>query len=155
MKRFFPRHGIPHCVVSENGPQYDSGEFKDFAKQYGFKHVTSSPLYPQSNGQAEKGVLIVKRLLKKAKDGKHDPYLGLLSYRAAPLECGVSPAELLMGCKLHTTLPQLPKEHDDNKNWTDKKKRLKDRQKITYDKSAKCLQLLFEKDTVRIKGPDC
>lgn len=72
--------------------------------QYRFKHVTSSPLYPQADGQAKKGVQIVMRLLKKAKDGKTDPYRALLSYRAAPLECA-SPAELLMYRKLahHTS----------------------------------------------------
>ncbi|KAG1940203.1 protein NYNRIN-like [Pimephales promelas] len=107
MKGFFARHRIPQCVVSDNGPQYDCEEFKEFAKHYGFRHVTSSLLYPQANGQAEKGVQIVKRLLKKAKDGKTDPHLALLSYRAAPLECGASPAELLMKRKLRTTLPQL------------------------------------------------
>uniref|UniRef100_A0A9J7YJQ8 Integrase catalytic domain-containing protein n=1 Tax=Cyprinus carpio carpio TaxID=630221 RepID=A0A9J7YJQ8_CYPCA len=154
MKGFFARHGIPQCVVSDNGPQYDCGEFKEFAKYYGFKHVTSSPLYPQANGQAEKGVQIVKRLLKKAKDGKTDPHLALLSYRAAPLECGASPAELLMCRKLRTTLPQLQPGRDNN-NWINNKKRLKIRQKMAYDRATKSLEPLCEKDTVRIEGPNC
>lgn len=90
MKGFFSRHGIPQCVV--NGPQYDCVEFSEFAKQYGFQHITSSPLYPQANGQTEKGVQIVKRLLTKASDSKTNPYLALLNYRTASLECGASPA---------------------------------------------------------------
>lgn len=80
---------------------------------YGFQHVTSSPLYPQTNGQAEKGVQIVKRQLKKAKDCKADPYLALLSYRATALKCGALPAELLMHRKLRTTLPQVLGHKDD------------------------------------------
>ena len=52
MKSVFARHGIPSTVVSDNGPQYDSAEMKTFASLYGFKHITSSPHYPQSNGQA-------------------------------------------------------------------------------------------------------
>ncbi|KAG1938993.1 retrotransposable element [Pimephales promelas] len=145
---------IPQCVVSDNGPQYDCGEFKEFAKHYGFKHVTSSSLYPQANGQAEKGVQIVKRLLKKAKDGKTDPHLALLSYRAAPLECGASPAELLMKRKLRTTLPQLQPGRDNNK-WMNNEMKLKIRQKMAYDRATKSLEPLCEKDTVRIEGPNC
>lgn len=66
MKCIFTRHGIPLIVQSDNGPQYSSREFRLFAEQYGFKHTTSSPLYPKANGKAEKWVQIVERLLKKA-----------------------------------------------------------------------------------------
>ena len=52
MKSIFSRHGIPRTMVSDNGPQYNSAEMKDFASSYGFNHVTSSPHYPQSNGLA-------------------------------------------------------------------------------------------------------
>lgn len=65
----------------------------------------SSPHYAQSNGQAEKGVHVLKQLLKKAAESDSDPYLALLSYRATPLQCGLSPAELLINRKLRTILP--------------------------------------------------
>ena len=48
----FATHGIPEMVCSNNSPQYDSAEFANFAKDWEFKHVTSSPLYAQSNGEA-------------------------------------------------------------------------------------------------------
>jgi transposase InsO family protein len=47
----FARHGIPEVVVSDNGPQYASEAYSNFAESYGFKHITSSPYYPQSNGE--------------------------------------------------------------------------------------------------------
>ena len=56
MKTLFARHGIPEVVKSDNGPQYSSGDFAEFAKSWGFKHVTSSPLYPKSNCLAERTV---------------------------------------------------------------------------------------------------
>ena len=37
--------------------------FFQFAKSWGFIHATSSPLYPQSNGMAERAVGTVKGLL--------------------------------------------------------------------------------------------
>lgn len=104
VKSIFARHSIPNTVVSDNGPCFSSREWQELAAQYDFKHVTSSPMYTQSNRKAEKGLHILKQFLKKAADSNCDPYLALLSYRASPLECRLSPAELLMNRKLHTTL---------------------------------------------------
>lgn len=70
----------------------------------------SSPRFPRSNGLAEKGVQIVKRLLKKCAHSGQDFWLGLLTYRATPLECGSAPAELLMRRKTRTLLPDFVSE---------------------------------------------
>ena len=101
MKAMFARHGIPDEVRSDNGPQYASDIFAKFAKKYDFVHTTSSPRYPQSNGEAERMVQTMKKLLMKS----DDPYQGLLSYRSAPLSNGYSPAELLMGRQLRSFVP--------------------------------------------------
>ena len=71
-----------------------------FAHKFQFEHTTS-PHYPQSNGEAERAVRTVKSLLKK----EGDPYLALMSYRATPLQNGFSPSELLMSRRLRTTVP--------------------------------------------------
>lgn len=96
MKAIFAGHGIPDVVVSDNGPQFASQDFRCFAADYEFAHVTSDPTHAQSNGMAEKGVQIVKRLVLKAVEDGGDPYLALLNYRATSLDCGKSPAELLI-----------------------------------------------------------
>lgn len=101
MKAIFARHGIPEELRSDNGPQFASAEFSHFAKEWGFKHNTTSPRFPQANGEVERAVKTVKSILKKEKD----PAKGLLAYRSTPLACGYSPAELLMGRRLRTTLP--------------------------------------------------
>ena len=94
LQSVFFHHGIPESVISDNGPQYSSNEFDAFAKKYNFNHINSSPLFPQSNGQVERPVQAVKRLLKQS-DG---PYMALLTYRTTPLPwCNFSPSELLMG----------------------------------------------------------
>ena len=43
IKPQFAGYGIPKITVSDNGPEFSSHEFAEFAEQYGFKHVTSSP----------------------------------------------------------------------------------------------------------------
>ena len=101
IKSIFARHGIPEVVVSDNGPQYTSQAFEDFAKDYQFYHQTSSPYYPQSNGEAERAVKTIKELLKKG----GDPYKALLAYRTTPTQTGYSPSELLMGRLLRSTIP--------------------------------------------------
>ena len=69
--------------------------------------MTSSARYPQSNGQAERMVQTVKRMLKRSKD----PHMVLLSYRATPMPwCSLSPAELLMGRRIRTPVPQTDKQ---------------------------------------------
>ena len=101
LKSFFARHGMPEVVMSDNGPQYAAETFRQFADKYGFIHVTSSPRYPQSNGEAERAVQTVKNLLRK----NEYPYLALLAYRNAPLANGYSPAQLLVGRQLRSTVP--------------------------------------------------
>ena len=72
-RSMFARHSIPEIVVSDNGPQYSADLYASFAKKYGFEHVTSSPHYPQGNGEAERAVKTVKGMLSKC----GDPYLAL------------------------------------------------------------------------------
>ncbi|KAL8580396.1 hypothetical protein ACOMHN_020873 [Nucella lapillus] len=105
LKDCFARHGIAETVVSDNGRQFTSNEFQKFAAEWNFKHVTSSPHFPQSNGQAESGVKTAKAILKQK-----DPFLALLTYCSTPIpSLGYSPAELALGRKLRTTLPTHPK----------------------------------------------
>lgn len=59
-KQHFGHHGIPHTLLTDNGSQYTSDLFKEFAKTYKFNHITSSPSWSQSNGRAEAAVKSVK-----------------------------------------------------------------------------------------------
>ena len=103
IKFIMARHGLPSVVVSDNGPYFSSREFQQFAKQYGFQHVTYSPEYTQSNEKVEKAVQLVKRLLKKAKG----EFLNLVNYRASALSgSDRSPAEMSMNRKLRNEAVQ-------------------------------------------------
>ena len=148
----FARHGIPEIVVSDNGPQFSAELYATFAKDYGFEHVTSSPYYPQGNGEAERAVKTIKGLLRKS----GDPYLSLLAYRSTPLENGYSPAQLLMSRNLRTTLPTMREQRCPKVvnplDLEERDDRLKDRQKRNFDQRhrAKDLPELQPGDTVWI-----
>ena len=153
LKRQFARFGIPEIVRSDNGPQYDSAEFADFAKEYGFTNQTSSSGFPQSNGFVERIVKTVKKLLQQS----DDPCLALLTFRSTPLPwCNLIPAELLMGRRLCTQLPQIPQHLKPTWSYLTqlrkKDKRFKETQKRNFDRHhrAKELQDLPDGQTVWI-----
>ena len=151
LKSMFSRFGIPEVLRSDNGPQYSSHKFATFAETYGFQLVTSSPRYPQSNGQAERTVQTVKNILKKS----DNRYLALLSYRATPLPwCGLSAAELLMGRRIRTPLPQTDRQlvpkwpylqefREKNRLFKEKQKRKFDRRHRVYDQPSLAGQTIF------------
>ena len=105
LRQVFSTHGIPTQIVSDNGPQFTSSDFAEFAKQNGIKHTRTSPHHPASNGEAERFVRTFKEAMKA---GRHDSLTlshrlssFLLSYRTTPHSTtGVPPCELIMGWHL-------------------------------------------------------
>ena len=152
LKTVFARHRVPNELFSDNGPQFSSCEFEAFAKEWGFNHHTSSPNYPRSNGLAESSVKIIKGIMKKAHDGNEDFHKSLLIYRSAPLQNGLSPAQMLMGRRIRTNLPMhenLLKPKGAVKVRQAKEEE-KVKQKKRHDKSAKPLPYLKPGDRVRL-----
>ncbi|XP_060600965.1 uncharacterized protein K02A2.6-like [Ruditapes philippinarum] len=155
LQKQMSRLSIPEVFVSDNGTQFSSSEFKEFAKEWGFEHRTSSSGYPQSNGLAEKGVGIAKKLMQKAKDTNTNIYIALLEYRNTPLECGYSPSQLLIGRRTKSVVPVTNKALVpilvNNSKVRSLMKQSKDKQKVNYDKNAKYLPPLSLNQSVRIK----
>ncbi|XP_041472642.1 uncharacterized protein K02A2.6-like [Lytechinus variegatus] len=106
LKSQFSRHGIPKEVISDNGPQYSSDEFKCFMEEWEIHHTTSSPHHPQSNGKAESAVKIAKNIMKKCAKSGTDIYKAILEWRNTPTEgMQSSPVQRLMSRRTQTTLP--------------------------------------------------
>lgn len=100
----------------------------------------------------EAGVKIIKRSLTKSDDG----YRALQSYRATPLSNGFSPAELLMGRRIRTTVPMTAKQLEPKvpevKTVRKREEQSRKDQKYHYDKRhrARDLPELREGDRVWI-----
>ena len=59
------RFGVPHEIVTYNGPQFTSHNFKEFCKDWGIKLTFAIPRHPLANGQAESTNKTVVNMLKK------------------------------------------------------------------------------------------
>ena len=121
-------------LISNNDTPYNFRDFANFARTYGFWLITSSPYYPRENLEVETGAQTIKCLLKS----NSDLYAALLSYSSTRLQNGFSPADLLMGRKLGTTLSVLPQKL--NPKWGYLKKfcevdlEIKQQQKVNIEK---------------------
>ena len=111
----FATPSIPDFIMSDNGPQYSTEAFRQFATAYHFTHVTSSPKFPQTNGEVERAIRTAKSMLRK----NENVFSALLNYRSTPLQHGYSPSELLMGRRLQTQLPTHPANLYPNVNVKD------------------------------------
>ena len=89
LQNLFARYGVPSQLVSDNGPQFKSEEFKMFLKRNGIKHLTSAPYHPASNGLAERCVQSFKSAMKSETDVKPlniKLATFLLAYRNTPIQ---------------------------------------------------------------------
>jgi transposase InsO family protein len=109
LRKLYAQHGVTDTIVSDNGTQFTSQEFKEFCKANAVNHILSPPYHPQSNGRAERVVDTFKRgLLKLRGEGDMDKILDtfLLTYRTTPnstLPQQQSSAEMFIGRKPRTT----------------------------------------------------
>ena len=109
LRCLFYRLGIPEQIVSDNGPQFKSDEFKQFLSENGITHLTTAPYFPATNGQAERFVQTIKKALTAAKGESESVQLKLfrflLAYRNAPHALfNESPAMLFLKRRLKTRL---------------------------------------------------
>ena len=82
VKQVCNEYSVQKTVMSDRGLQFLSKEFKVFANQYCFDHITSNQRYLQTNTLIEQRVQTVKQCLEKCMATGHSPYLGMLIHRA-------------------------------------------------------------------------
>ena len=110
LQSLFSRFGLPHQLVSDNGPRFISDEYKHFCEQNGIRRTLVAPYHLSSNGEAERFVQTFKAAMRKAEQKELQLALTqfLLRYRTTPhLVTGKSPAELIFGRQIRTRLDLL------------------------------------------------
>jgi len=105
LQKVFSVHGFPHTLVSDNGPQFTSEEFRVYLESNGVKHITTAAYHPASNGLAERAVQTFKSGMKKVQDSPGSVERFLMSYRTTPhTTIGKRPDQMLFGRKIRTKL---------------------------------------------------
>ena len=123
MKEVCTTYGVPEEISSDGGPQFVSGEFKEFCLAWGIRQRISSAYYPHSNTRAELGVKTLKRLLRDnmGPDGAlYSVNFGraILEYRNTPdHDTGRSPAQVVYGRQLRDFVPVQAGKYRPRAEW--------------------------------------
>lgn len=154
LKSHFSRYGTPRQLMSDQGPQFKSQEFKQFMTEWGINHVMSSPYHHQSNGKAEAAVKIIKTMMKKTNENQEDQNIALLELRNTPRQdTGLSPAKMMFGRETRSIVPSIRKEKRKDK-FAQKRQQHRKSVKRYYDKTAKDLAAIPTGTSVFYKKED-
>ena len=153
LDKIFSCLGIPAVAKTDNGPPFNGQAFKDFSLYLGFKHRKITPYWPRANAEAERFMKTLKKTItathSEGRPWKQGLYTFLRNYRATPHgTTQQTPAELMFGRKLHTTLPAIPDSTPDTQlQATDH--RAKERMKENADRRNRARLTVFKPgDTV-------
>ena len=110
LAKLFSIHGIPDKLLSDNGPQFTSNQFAQFAREWNFNHTTTSPTMHRANGMAERANQTVRRMIETMRGNKVQMYAGVFNLinTSKTADAG-SPAQRLMGRRTATKLPNSDK----------------------------------------------
>ena len=115
LKKIFATHGVPKTVQSDNGPPFNSEDFKEFAAEMGFTHKKITPRHPKAQGQVEGFNKLMNKTATIARaegiDLHEATYDMLQAYRETPDPAtGNTPYHLLMNRAIRTRLDHYPTE---------------------------------------------
>lgn len=112
---FFPRHGYPEVLITDNGMEFNSQSFRQYLKGVGVHHQRTTPYHPQSNGKTERFNRTLKEMLARLVNNNRANWENQLSnaltaYRnAVSTTTGHTPFHLLYGRRARLPLTTMLK----------------------------------------------
>ena len=105
LSQIFARFGIPRKLVSDNGPEFVSGDLKQWCESLGIEKMESLIYPPRANGFAERAVQTVKRAIQAWSPNLNVSFgaflqWALMTHRNTSKTRGKTPVELLLGRKV-------------------------------------------------------
>lgn len=144
LERIFARFGLPISVKADNGPQLVCEEIKKYARTNNIGLQSTTPYWPQMNGEVERqNRSLLKRLVicqMEKGNWQEDLQKFLLMYRSTPHSVTLkAPAELMFNRNIRDKLPTIEQRIDEDgelrdrdaemklkgKEYTDQKRRAK------------------------------
>jgi len=158
LKQVFKKYGMPKNIKSDNGPAFNSVDFKNFMKGCNINYQPITPVWPRANGTAERFMRNINRVIRCAlvenKNWKNEMVKYLNNYRATPHSMTkVTPNEA-MNLKDTVKFPTINRPQRQNLTEVISKnnKFAKDRMKFYGDKHLKVKPSTFKKnDLVLVK----
>jgi transposase InsO family protein len=102
-EQVFMRFGAPRRILTDQGPEFESGLFSDLCNLMGVEKVRTTPYRPQTNGMIERMHRVLNAMLAKviSEDQRNWPEhlpAVMAAYRASTHEAtGFSPNRLILG----------------------------------------------------------
>ena len=102
LSQIFARFGIPKTLVSDNSPEFVSGDLKQWCESLGIKKRESPVYHSRANGLAERAVQTVKRALQAWSPNLNVSFgsflqRALMTHRNTSKTRRKTPVELLLG----------------------------------------------------------
>ncbi|XP_026533592.1 uncharacterized protein K02A2.6-like [Notechis scutatus] len=110
LNKLFATHGLPDVLVSDYGPQFTALAFEQFLAGQGIRHALTAPANPAANGRAERMVQYTKKTIQKIEATNIQDRINkmlLIQHITPSATTNRSPAELMMGRKLWSTLDRM------------------------------------------------
>ena len=85
---------MSRSIRSDNGPPFFSRGFKEFCDEYKIRLDLTSPYNPESSGAAERGMGLIKQIMKKMEEEGSCMEEALAVFRNTRNESGYSPNQL-------------------------------------------------------------
>lgn len=149
LREVFSRFGLVDTIVSDNGRQFTSDEFRIFTENNQVKHIFTAPGHPSTNGQAENFVKTVKKCiysnLKESTPEIMEVFLHrfLLDYRSSRhCTTGDSPAKLMFNRELKTRFSLLKPPTTREKIICNQENQIKNyhgKREVTFEEGQKVL----------------
>lgn len=132
LNAIFDTFGFPAAIKSDNGPPFNSAEYRKYCADRGIQSVFSWPLTPQQNGTAERAMATIGKAMKNASTHTYRTELGdaMKAHNSAVHSVtNEIPENVMFGRRIRRSLPLLRSpvvDIDDsqmrNRDWAEKQK---------------------------------